>query len=227
MTTVDNNNSDGQPAWFIDEGIPGTGNRPSWLPDKYKTVADLAKSNAELEKKLGTAPDSYDFSKSKFLDPDYIPFQELQDFAKDKRVPQEVMDKFIESIDKYVDEFRPDYTEELKVLGDNAKDRIEVLDNWAKANLSKDAYEALTGSINSAASIKALEELRGKFMSNLPQVPGNNGNVSTAPSLEDVKMELVNNIGKYKTDEGYRKDIQKRLEIAAKNTPGFVDKVGS
>jgi len=229
MTSEQTNNTteEQQPSWFIDEGLPGAGERPSWLPDKYKTVAAMAKHTSELEKRLGTVPDNYDFSKAKFLDPDYEPFQDLQTFAKEKRVPQEVMDKFIESVDKYVDEFRTDYNEEIKALGDNGKERIELLDNWAKANLSKDAYEALAGSINSAASIKALEELRGKFMSNTPQVPGNNGAVSSSASLEDIKMELSNNLQKYKTDEGYRKDIQKRLEVAAKNTPGFVDKVGA
>jgi len=223
MTTEEENT---QPAWFIDENMPGVGERPAWLPEKYKSVADLAKSNAELEKRLGTAPEKYDFSKSKFLDPDYVPFQELQSFAKEKRVPQEVMDKFIESIDKYVDEFSTNDDEELKRLGENAKERVEVLDNWAKANLSKDGYEAITKNMRTADSIKALEELRGKFMSNIPQVPGNNGNVSAAPSLEDVKMELSNNLEKYKTDATYRADLQKRLEVAAKNAPGYVDKIG-
>jgi hypothetical protein len=215
------------PAWFIDEGLPGHGERPSWLPDKYKTVADMAKSNAELEKRLGTVPDKYDLSKSKFLDPDYVPFQDLQQAAKEKRVPQDFIDKMIESVDKYVDEFRIDPNEELKKLGDGAKDRVITLDNWAKANLSKEAYEALTNSLTTAESIKALEELRGKMMSNTTQIPNDNGNVSTSASLEDMKMELSNNLAKYKSDENYRKDYQKRLEVAAKNTPGFVDKVGA
>ncbi len=214
-------------AWFIDEGIPGVGERPSWLPDKYKTVADLAKSNSELEKRLGTVPDKYDFSKSKFLDPEYAPFQELQAFAKDKRVSQDVMDKFIESIDKYVDQFSIKEEQEMKALGDNAKERVDILDNWAKANLSKDSYEALTSSMNSAASIKALEELRGKFMSATPQIPGNNGTVSSTASLDDIKMELSNNLEKFKTDVVYRKDLQNRMELAAKNAPGYVDKVGA
>lgn len=214
--------------WFIDEGIQGAGQRPSWLPDKYKTVADLAKSNAELEKRLGTVPDNYDFSKSKFLDPDYVPFEELKNFAKEKRVPQEFIDKMIDSVDKYMDEFSTDYTEEIKKLGDNGTERLKILDNWAKANLSNDSYEALTVSLNNAESIKALEELRGKLMSNNnPQVPGNSGEVNASASLDDLKLELSNNLQKYKTDDGYRKDIQRRLEVAAKNIPGYVDKVGA
>jgi|SRR5579872_1077980 len=217
-----------QPKWFIDEGIPGSGDRPSWLPDKFKTVADMAKSNAELEKRLGTVPENYDFSKSKFLDPDYVPFQELQVAAKEKRVPLEFIDKMIESVDKYVDEFRIDSGEELKKLGDNARERVQILDNWAKANLSKESYEGLTESLNNADAIKALEELRGKMMSNTAQVPNNNGNVQgSSQSLEEVKMELVNNLQKYKDDPKYRDDIRKRLEIASKNATGYVDKVGA
>ena len=222
------NNDEQQPSWFIDEGLPGAGERPSWLPDKYKTVADLARSNAELEKRYGNVPESYDFTKSRFLDPDYVPFQELQSVAKEKRVPQEFIDEMIESVDKYVDEFRTDTAEELKKLGENARERVVTLDNWAKANLSKEAYEGLTSSLSNAESIKALEELRGKMMSTTPQVPNNQGNVTGGgQSLDDVKLELQNNLQKYKTDENYRKDIQKRLEVAAKNVPGFVDKVGA
>lgn len=216
------------PTWFIDDGIPGIGNRPEWLSDKFKTVAHMAKSYSELEKKFGTAPEEYDFSKSRYLDADYTPFQELKQIAKEKRVPQEVMDKMIDSVDKYMDEFKVDYNEELKKLGDNAKERLTTVDNWAKANLSKDSYEALSSSLTNAESFKAIEELRGKIMSSNPQVPtGNDGAVNNAASLDDLKMELSNNLTKYKTDEGYRKDIQRRLEVAAKNTPGFVDKVGA
>lgn len=228
MTTETPTTPETTPTWFIDEGLPGVGERPSWLPDKFKTVADLARSNSELEKRLGVVPDEYDFKKSKYLDPDYVPFQELRQVAKDKRVPQEVMDKMLESVDKYMDEFSIDYKEEIKKLGDNAEERVNTLDNWAKANLSKDAYEALSGSLTSAGQIKALEELRGKVMSNVPQVPsGNSGAIEGPASVADIKLELSNNLEKYKTDENYRKDFQRRLEVAVKNTPGYIDKVGA
>lgn len=216
------------PQWYIDEGLPGSGPRPAWLNEKFKSAAELAKSFTELEKKLGTTPDDYDFSKSRYLDGDYVPFMELKKVAKDKRVPQEVIDKMLESVDKYMDEFKIDYSEEIKKLGDNAKDRISTLDNWAKANLTQESYVALTSNLRNAEAIKALEELRIKMMSNTPQVPsGNNGAIHNAASLDDIKRELANNLQKYKDDPIYRKDLQSRLEIAAKNTPGFVDKVGA
>lgn len=225
MIPEDNEN---QPSWFIDEGSPGVGQRPDWLPEKFKTVADMAKSYKSLEQKVGTVVDDYDFTKSKFLDPEYAPFQELRQVAKEKRVPVEFLDKMVDSLDKYMDEFSTDYDEELKKLGENAKDRIVTVDNWAKANLSKEAYDAITTNLKSAESIKALEELRGKMMSTTPHVPsGNEAASHNSASLDDIKLELANNLEKYKTDSGYRKDIQGRLEVAAKNVPGYVDKVGS
>lgn len=216
------------PSWYIDEGVPGVGNRPSWLNDKFKTVADLAKSYGELEKKVGIAPDDYDFSKSKYIDPDYVPFQELKQLAKEKRVSQDVIDKMLDSVDKYMDEFSTDMNEELKKLGSNAKERLNTLDNWAKANLSNESYETISNSTRTAESVKALEELRTKMMSTNPQVPnGNDGAVHNTASLEDIKIELQTNLEKYKADPKYRADLQARLERAAKNTPGFVDKVGA
>jgi len=215
------------PSWYIDEGVAGVGERPAWLNEKFKSAADLAKSYHELEKKVGTAPDEYDFSKSKFLDGDYVPMQEFMQLAKDKRVPKEVMDKMIDSVDKYMDEFTIDYSEEAKKLGDNAKERLTTLDNWAKANMSEDSYHALTSNLKSANAIKALEELRSKMMSNATLVPnGNDSSAHNVQSLEDVREEISNNLDKYKTDEKYRKEVRGRLELAAKNT-NYVDKSGA
>lgn len=218
-----------KPSWFIDEGVPGVGERPDWLSDKFKTAAEMAKSYSELEKKFSTPPDDYDFTKSKFIDPDYEPFQELAKYAKDKRVPADVIDKMLETYDKYFDEFSTDYTEEAKKLGENAKERLTVLDNWAKANLSESSYNALTSNLRSADSIKALEELRGKMMSENTMVPnGNDDGKNTQASLDDLKMELQDpsNLKKYKEDAKYRKDYSSRLEVAAKNS-GFLDKHGA
>lgn len=216
-----------QPSWYIDEGIPGTGERPSWLNEKFKTAADLAKSYHELEKKVGTPPDEYDLSKSKYIDADYAPIQDFLKLAKDKRVPKDVIDMMGTAIDKYMDEFAIDYTEEAKKLGDNAGERLKTLDNWAKANLSQESFDALTSNIRNADGIKALEELRSKMMSGNTMVPSGNDNATNnVASLDDLRNEICTNLEKYKTDERYRKDLQARLEVAAKAS-NFIDKVGA
>lgn len=216
----------GVPNWFIDEGIPGVGVRPDWLPTKFKSTADLAKSYNELEKRVGTAPEEYDLSKSKFIDPDYAPIQDFMAFAKDKRVPQEVMDKMVDAIDKYMGEFTPDAAEEMKLFGDNANERLTTLDNWAKANLSDGAVNALMNSLKSADAIKALEEIRGKMMNSSTLIPaGNDGGVNNTATLKDLQDEMGKNLQKYTEDPVYRREWQARLAIAAKSS-GAVDKVG-
>lgn len=212
------------PTWWIDDGIPGVGDKPSWLGEKFKTAADLAKSYHELEKRVGTPPDDYDFARSKSLDPDYEPFKEMLELAKTRRVPKDVMDKVIDSVDKYFNEFTTDQDEEIKKLGEKAQERVQVIDNWAKANLSKESYEALSEKINTADAVKALEEIRSKMMSSSSNIPNGNESSSNMPSMEDLQSELNNNLEKYKTDSKYRTDWQRRMEMATKSKSSFVDK---
>ena len=216
-----------QATWFIDEGRPGAGERPTWLGDKFKSAADLAKSYSELEKKFSSAPEEYDLGKSKYIDPDYTPFQDFLALAKEKRVPKDVVDKLVDSFDKYMDEFASDPEEELKKFGDNANERLTTLDNWAQANLSKDSYEALSRNLKDVESLKALEELRSKMMSNNTIVPPGNASANTGvATIEDLQKELQLNHKKYKEDDNYRKDWQGRLAAAAK-TSNYIDKVGA
>jgi len=206
---------------------PAAPERPAWLPEKFKTPEDLSKSYSELEKKFGTVPEEYDISKSMWLDPNKDSIKELLSTAKDKRVPKEFMDKMVETIDNYLGEYDVDISKEAAKLGDNAKDRLTVLDNWAKANLSDNSYKALINNLQSADAIHALEELRGKMMSNSTMVPGGNENATTnVETAEGIKQEIVNNYAKYKSDEKYRKEIEGRLTLVAKAS-GMIDKVGS
>lgn len=217
-------NSGNEPSWWLDEKTPGVGDRPEWLGSKFKTAADLAKSYSELEKRVGVAPEKYDFSKSKYIDPEFQSFKELAEFAKGKRVPQEVMDKMLESVDMYLGEFTTDPSEELKKLGEDAPQRLQTLDNWVKANFTDEAYNALTTSIRTADGLKAMEEIRNKMMSNTTTVPnGNSTGTANTASMADLQEELNNNLTKYKTDPKYRADIQNRLANAAKQS-SFVDK---
>lgn len=221
----ENNNND-QPSWYIDEGIPGQGQRPDWLSDKFKSAADLAKSYSELEKKFSQMPEEYDFSKSRYLDPEFDSMKDFLKYARDKRVPKDVIDKMVDSVDQYMNQFQVNVEAEKKKLGDNADDRLKLLDNWAKANLSDGSYAALTKNLNNADTILALEELRGKMMSNNTMIPNGNDSAINAPvKLEDVKAELSANLDKYKKDPAYRADLQSRLAMAAKSSQ-FVDKIG-
>jgi hypothetical protein len=202
------------PGWFWDDNTPGVGERPQFLPEKYKSVADVAKAYKELESRLGTAPKEYDFSKGEaWIEPDYEPFQEMAEFARSKHVPQEVMDKFLDTVGTYLDEFRTDMGEEKAKLGEKATERLQVLNNWAKSNLSEKSFNALTMGMRTADQIEALEELRGKMLANNTMVPG--GNVAAGSgglTIEEYRSELNANYAKFKTDPAFRKEMERKLE---------------
>jgi hypothetical protein len=217
-----------EPKWFIDEGLPGVGERPQWLPEKFKTVADMSKSYAELEKKFGTVPEEYDISNSVYLDPDKDIIKDFLQVAKEKRVPKEVVDKMVDTFDRYLGEHDVNTDEEVKKLGDNAAERLKTLNNWAKANLSDDSYKALSKNLQSADSILALEELRGKMMTSSTQIPNGNDGASQNESntVKDIQDEIGKNYEKYKTDPKYRAELQGKLEVAVKRA-GMIDKFGN
>jgi len=216
--TEDQSNSsatEGQTAnWYWDENTPGHGERPQFLPEKYKSVADVAKAYKELESRLGTAPKEYDFSKGEsWIEPDYEPFHEMAEFAKSKHVPQEVMDKMLESVGSYLDEFKTDMSEERAKLGEKASERLQLLNNWARSNLSEKSFQALSSGMRSAEAIEALEEIRNKMLNNATMVPGGNANVvSGGITIEEYRSELNANYDKYKKDPVYRKEMERKLE---------------
>lgn len=209
-TSTEGNSS----GWYWDSNTPGQGERPEFLPEKYKSVADVAKAYKELESRLGTAPKEYDFSKGEsWMEPDYEPFHEMAEFARSKHVTQDVMDKMLESVGLYLDEFRTDINEEKSKLGEKATERLQILNNWAKSNLSEKSFAALTAGMRTADQIEALEEIRNKMLNNSTMVPGGNASVTTGGlTLEEYRSELNANFSKFKTDPAYRKEMEKKLE---------------
>ena len=205
-------------SWWWDSNTPGTGQRPDFLTDKYKSVADQAKAQRELEKRLGVAPDKYDFSKgNSWIEENYEPFHKMAEFAKQNHVPQTVMDNFLETVGVYLDEFKDDVNEEKAKLGDNAKERLQILNNWAKSNLSEKSFQVLSSNMRTAAAIEALEELRSKMLSSTTMIPGHNDSVVQAGmTLEEYRSELNSNYTKYKTDPTYRKTMEQKLKSIIK-----------
>lgn len=209
-----------EPSWWLDDNTPGTGERPEWLPNQFKKASDVAKSYQELQKRFGEAPNEYSWEAGKgWVEPDYEPFQELAQYAKSKRVPQDVMDKMLSSVGKYLDEFGIDYEAEKAALGDNADQRLDILNNWAKSNLSESSYHALTSNLRTADAVQALEELRSKMLGQNTMIPGNEQSKSDGVySMEDLHAELRDNMDKYKKDPRYRREITEKIERLQNNT---------
>ena len=199
--------------WFIDEGIAGVGERPNWLPEKFKTVKNMADSYSALEKRFSAPSGDYDLSKGEgWIDKEFEPIKDLFDAAKKSQVPQEVIDKMLSSVGDYLNKDSFDRESEIKKLGDGFEKRIEVLENWGKSNLSEKGFNSLMDMAMSADDILALEELRNLHMNNQNQVPTSNQVASTPQTLKDVQEEIISNYDKYKTDKGYREQMRQKIE---------------
>ena len=218
-------------AWHIDDATPGVGDRPEWLPEKFKSAQAMAKSYGELEKKLGSspsAPESYEFGElAEKFDKENAHMVELQDFYKENKVPQEVFAKTMESIAGYSDSYALDPAAERAKLGPDADTRIETLDNWAKANFSEKAVAALNTSMGSAEAILAIEEVRNKMLENVQTPPASGEGAGTEPEYTraEVEQEMSDNREKYHTDAKYRAEIRTKLGRLTDGS-GFVDKKG-
>lgn len=216
-----------EPSWWWDKSTPGNGDRPDWLPSQFKSAEDAARSYQELSKKVGTAPDAYDWSAGKsWVEPEYEPMQELAAFAKSKHVPQDVFDKMLNTVGTYLDEFKIDYNEEKVALGENAEERLKTINNWAKSNFTEDTFHALTASMQTADAVKAIEEIRSKMIENMTTIPtGNEDAGATVESLEDIQGEMAANFEKYQSDAKYRREITAKIEKASQsNSGGYVTK---
>ena len=220
-----------EPSWHIDEATPGVGDRPEWLPEKFKSAQAMAKSYGELEKKLGSspsAPESYEFGElGEKFDRENKHMVELQEFYKQNKVPQDVFAKTIESIAGYSDSFEVDIAAERAKLGPDADARMTTLDNWAKANFSEKAFNALTSSMGTADAVLAMEEVRNKMLGSVQTPPASEEGAGQDPehTRAEIEQEMMDNKDKYKTDAKYRAEIRGKLSKVTDGS-GFVDKKG-
>lgn len=231
-TGTDGGSQDGNtPSWWISEGVPGSGERPEWLPEKFNSMSDVVKSYNELEKKQAQsqsvkAPEEYSFGDhEKAFDAQHDAMKKMVEKAREKNIPQEHFDIFLESMNEYAQSFVQTPEEVLAELGDKGQERIDKLNNWAEANFSKETFEILTESMYSADAIKAIEEIRSKMLSNEPNVPNGNETGATEEkyNLKELQNEIEANLDKFKTDPEYRKEMRAKLDNA-KEQSSYVDK---
>ena len=100
-------------------------------------------------------------------------------------------DQFNEGINQFVQNEisgLPNIEAETQLLGDNAKDRIESADLWAKKHLSENAYSTVAKLSSTAEGVKALEEIMALNKSSV--MPSSPTAVESKPSLSDLRSMM-------------------------------------
>lgn len=100
-------------------------------------------------------------------------------------------DQFNDGINQFVQNEisgLPNVEAETQLLGDNAKDRIESADLWAKKHLSENGYNTIAKLSSTAEGVKALEEIMALNKSSV--MPSSPTAVDSKPSLTDLRSMM-------------------------------------
>lgn len=209
--------------------------RPAWLPEKFKSPEDLAKSYGELESAFGRKaeaakaellaelrqgvpekPEGYALTVPDGLLPegfaatvdDKDPFLgEMRGLMHELGAKPEQFEKAAHAFLKWQVANMPDVAAERAKLGEGAPERIATVDRWLAANLGQDEYGAVAAGLVTATGIQALEKIMRMATGTGPRsVPGGQGGESFTP--EQAAAALAN--------PAYRQDNPEGAALRAK-----------
>ena len=214
-----------------------TEDRPSWLPEKFKSPEDLAKAYSELQAKLSgktpeaTEPDNQaqpddkqvqDALQSKGLDLNTF----SDEFSKNGALSPESYEALEKAgyprnyVDQYIEGQKARgalYESEVKsVAGGEAQ--FAEMQEWARVNLSADEINAYNKAIDSGDSSQAKLAVAGiyqKFAANRPSEPNLFKGSNSAPSSDVyesiAQMQKDMATPEYKLDPAFRAKVERKL----------------
>ena len=211
-----------------------TEERPSWLPEKFKSPEDFAKAYAELEKKQSQAPAQKADEKpdqqtqeeaKKAVEAGGLDFNALEaeyldgglsddSYSKLEAVgiPRDVVDAYIAGQEAVAAQIRDEVVSE--VGGEEAYGEMIA---WASQNLSPAEIAAYDNAVDSGDMdvIKlAVEGLKARFERSVGSEPRLlSGGVTNSSegfrSVEEMKTAMRD--PRYRTDPAYRSDVERRV----------------
>ncbi len=203
--------------WYYDHNLKGDGVRPDWFKgDKYKTVTDQAKAYSEVEKKLGAfkgAPEKYDLAIAdypdlKFSDEDPL-IKDFIESAKANGVSQEYVTELLGVYAQALTQGVPDPDAEMKKIGVNAEQDLQILSQWAGNVLSQEEFGVFKNLVTTADAFRVFDKLRNAGVA--PEVTETNKN-NAFESKEQV-LAMIND-PRYDQDEAFRAEVRAKLSRA-------------
>ena len=222
----------------------GTEERPEWLPEKFKTPADMAKAYAELEKKQSgkpateegepegqgtsdkTAADTvadagFDLAAltAEYEQNDGALTAETLKALQAKGITRAAVDGYIAGQQAVAREIRSGLAE---IAG--SADDLDATLTWARANLDeggKAAFDAALDSGNTSLINLAFQAVHTQFVADNGKAPKNVGGadagaagVKQYESWDDVVLAMQDK--RYHTSPEYRAQVDKRLAMSEK-----------
>lgn len=214
----------------VEEAQDNSPERPDWLPEKFSSPEDLAKSYAELEKKLSSpqeeaanveetdvaeTPQSQTAGLEKFS----VEYEEKGELSDASFTELEQMGYPREMVETFIAGRQANQTADVDAVMSVAggTEGYQELTEWAKQNVDAkelDVYNSMVGNGTDNAKMavewliskrESVEGLEPNLVSGKPQPAMKDDFRSTAQVVEAMKDE------RYGKDPAYTKDVEQRL----------------
>jgi len=194
------------------ETVAETNTRPEWLPEKFQTPEDLAKSYSELSSKIGQKEEEIEkrlqekleeeaFSQRPASAGDYqIPevlneeeaatnplLKEWAEYAWENGYSQEEFSHWVNKFAEYQEAQQPNLEEIKRELGDNANQRVESAQLFMQKFFPTEMQDAIAQLGTSAEGIKAVEYIQKQMQST---TISNQATVPAGLTQEDVEARM-------------------------------------
>jgi hypothetical protein len=205
--------------------------RPTWLPEKFKSPEEMAKSYSELEKRFGQP--KQDATKTEQpQDATQQPvngFQKYSDeyFSSGKLSDETYSELTAKGIPKeYVDQYMKGFeaTQEAQsqaIISDvGGEEQFKAMSTWASEALSESELEAYNRAVSSGNKDEASFAVKGIYARYRagagglePRLLAGDTSVSGPSDVYRSTAEVVEAMKnpKYKADKAYRKDVEEKL----------------
>ncbi len=206
-----------EPTWWIDDNTPGQGERPAWLPPKYKKVSDLGNGYMEAEKRLGAftgAPEEYNLGDLE-IDESQLVIQELKAVGKELHMSEEGMKKFLGRLSTAVEtESEANLEDQIKKLGKDGERLLVQYKNLTKDYFAPEEAEIVKGWVRTADDLKMINKLMASTTRSAVPTSQSVALANNHESMADLRNELVTNVQKFDNDKNYQKNWSKRMNAA-------------
>lgn len=201
--------------------------RPEWLPEKFATVEDMAKSYGELEKKLSGSdeePEAVEEAEAPKSDgPEFDKF--AQQFASDGALSDESFSELEgmgyprEMVETYIKGMQSAQTADTDAVMSVAggTEGYQELTEWAKANMETNELELYNNMVGTGTdnAKMAVEWLMSKREAAGGVEPTLLSGKSAAPAKDEFRStaEVVAAMkdARYGKDSAYTKDVEEKL----------------
>jgi len=211
--------------------------RPEWLPEKFKNPEDFAKSYSSLERRLSEGEDG--FREQFMEEISNAVAEDVPDSADDYELPEGIdeqlaaddpllnwwanhshenqftQEEFQEGIEMYREALEGakgetiDSEAEIASLGDNAPERLDAVESFAKEFFPEDEFNEIAELCATAKGVEAFERIM-QAMSEAPDIQSQATN-----SLDEETLRQM------MRDERYWKQGQRDLNFVKEVDEGF------